>query len=61
MDARHCMREVGTIEGSVMGSKLSARQQSTIGETTLDSKRYLIKAVAHDTIMEQIEPGAVPI
>jgi hypothetical protein len=24
-------------------------------------KRYLIKAVAHDTIMEQIEPGAVPI
>ena len=60
MDARHCMRDVGTIEDDVTSAKMSARQRGAIGET-LDDKRYSIKQVAHDTIMDQLEPGAIPL
>ena len=54
------MRDVGTIEGNVTSARMSARQRGAIGET-LDGKRYSIKQVAHDTIMDQLEPGAVPL
>ena len=60
MDARHCMRDIGTIEDNITSAKMSARQLGTVGET-LDGKRYSVKLVAHDTIMDQLEPGAVPI
>jgi len=60
MDARHCMRDVGTIEDNITSAKMSARQLGTVGET-LDGKRYSVKLVAHDTIVDQLEPGAVPI
>eukprot|EP01052_Picozoa_sp_SAG31_P003831 SAG31_NODE_151_length_22216_cov_37.572139_14_plen_426_part_00 len=60
MDARHCMRDVGTIEDNVTSGKMSARQLRTLGET-LDGKRYSINVVAHDTIMDHLEPGVVPL
>jgi hypothetical protein len=59
MDARHCMRDVGTIEGSFTSGKMSASQLKQVCET-LNGKRYTIKPAAHDTIMDQIEPGASP-
>ena len=31
-----------------------------VGET-LDGKRYSVKQVAHDTLMDELEPGAVPL
>ena len=54
------MRDVGTIEDNVTSAKMRARQLRMVGET-LDGKRYSTKQVAHDTIMDQLEPGAAPL
>ena len=53
------MRDVGTIEGNFTSGKMSAPQLKQVCET-LNGKRYTIKPAAHDTIMDQIEPGASP-
>ena len=59
-DARHYMRDVGTIEDNITSAKMGARQLGMVGEK-LDEKRYSVKLVAHDTIMDKLEPGAVAL
>jgi hypothetical protein len=60
MDTRHCMRDAGIIEDQFNSGKMTGSQLKTLGAEILNDKRYTLKAVAHDTIMDLIEPGAFP-
>ena len=59
MDTRHCMRDAGIIEDQFNSGKMTGSQLKSLGAEILNDKRYTLKAVAHDTIMDLIEPGAL--
>ena len=61
MDTRHCMRGLSDIAKEVKTCKPMASRQRK-GLDTHDNRRYTIRPLAHERIMELVDPrGIVPV